>query len=311
MAEKKRIGAYDPARFSYVLLTNTVPESEYQLGDGSVLIAIQPVGKMYNGNIPVLFEEPHAFMALRHFGEAGFDLYRDLVIFHSFIADNPDTYVYAATTPHAQIDNLHLSQPEERSGLHPPYRHTINFDMFSVLVVTGDDIKEEKICYRDAFHFFTNLKLDKDTKKLYDLICLWVFARGYPSIDMVYSNENLPTAFYVVILESLIGQPPRCDDVLHCDKCGRDLHHDAVSRAQHFISHYGHRLRKAVKIRHQTLHEGRYSQFFYEWFRLRLEEDDKSKLWAMTETLGRLEMTTGEALVKRFMEEWRSCSPDR
>jgi hypothetical protein len=80
---------------SCLILTSTVPYDPYQLDAQHTIRAVKAEKWMFEG---FSFGIPHgylAIMALSYVDEQSYDVWRDLVMFHSFICDDPETYHYS------------------------------------------------------------------------------------------------------------------------------------------------------------------------------------------------------------------------
>ena len=80
---------------SYLILTSTVPYDPYKLNDRHTIRAVKTEKWMFEGfSIGI----PHgylAIMALPYIDEQSYDVWRDLVMFHAFVCDDPETYDYS------------------------------------------------------------------------------------------------------------------------------------------------------------------------------------------------------------------------
>lgn len=80
---------------SYLILTSTVPYDPYRLDDRHTIRAVKAEKWMFHG---FSFGIPHgylAIMSLPYVDEQSYDVWRDVVMFHSFVCDDPETYHYS------------------------------------------------------------------------------------------------------------------------------------------------------------------------------------------------------------------------
>lgn len=79
----------------YVILTHTIPFTTYLLHNQHTLRPVKTSKRMfegYGGNIP---HHRPAVMTLNHLGTTSDAIWKDLVMFHSFLCDDPETYDYS------------------------------------------------------------------------------------------------------------------------------------------------------------------------------------------------------------------------
>lgn len=253
--------------FSYILLTDKLPRCTYELGKGYNLKTVKATPEMLRGLFLDIGEEYNALMALPYIDDNSFETYKDLVVFHSFISDNPKTYEFAENVTETSFEISKLNFIEDISNIDIGKIVTLDFDLFPVTTESNTEkSKVEYISYKEAFDLFCELKSTNKTKKLYNQIFLYVFARSLESITRIYSNTNIAVSFYITILESIIGKPPTCNDVLNCPTCGAQIpNHPTISLEEHFINHYGSRFKNLRNIRHRTFHKGEYSDLTGSW----------------------------------------------
>jgi len=88
---------------SYLILTQLLPMYPYEIHEGHLLRAIRPSKEMLRGTGCNTY---HGRMALTYIDESyqlsHEQLYRDIVMFHSFVSDNPETYEYAEWLEHTR-----------------------------------------------------------------------------------------------------------------------------------------------------------------------------------------------------------------
>jgi uncharacterized C2H2 Zn-finger protein len=226
-------------------------------------------------------------MALSESDWNSLNVYRDLVVFHSFVTHKPlsmaepiafresHTYIFAETIGKALCDDskLTLLKPTDLRD------EGVDFDRFPVAINVGMKPVYRYVNYKDAFVMFLQLKAkigsneeQKRSKKLYDQIHLWEFVRNFGSIHRIYSNDYLPIALCMTILESLIGRPEKCKNAPRCPKCNNIMEHDTESWTKHFRKHHirqisSRNIRIISDIRNETYHRG----ILFDWF----EEHDE------------------------------------
>ena len=305
--------------FSYILLTNELPTCAYELSNGYILRPIKSSPEMLQGFYLDNGEKYDALMALPHIGDDSYEIYKDLVVFHSFISDNPKTYEFAENVDETRIENSKLNFIGDVSDAHIGQLITLNFDLFPV--ATELEMKKaiiqytshKEINYREAFNLFCKLKLKDETRELYNQICLYVFAKSFLSITKIYSNSYIAVSFYIAVLESMIGKPPTCSETLTCPKCGAEIpEHTTISLEKHFINHYGERFKKLRNIRHVTFHKGEYSDLIASWLKLYMKSyktgtrsnSDLEKIGRLEVEIGDLEITVQDRLKKLFLQRY-------
>ncbi len=196
----------------------------------------------------------------------------DLVVFHSFITDNYQTYHYAENANKLLFEDDDLKFIDDRNLIKEGVgmKKVVDFNEFPLLMncnrIPYSDMEYEYIDYKTCFDRFRELK-GKRIKgisgkyDLYDLICLYAFARSFEITHRMYRNAHLPLSFYITILESLIGKPESCNAKLHCDDCGTELpSHFKTSLEQRF-KRYFEQFKDFRKIRHKTFHGGSFFDF--------------------------------------------------
>jgi hypothetical protein len=271
---------------SYVIATGIVPDKAYALDENHCIRAIKPppVEITDQEEIPDT-SRMDVMVALS--GSDSFDIYKDLIVFHSFLTYEPislvhpihweesETYLFAEHTTRARYDDSEI-EPIDPSTL----SHIgVDFDHFRVAVNVGVKPVFRYVNYRYAFSIFLGLKRKAGTRKirdrnkrLYDQIHLWEFARHWVRMHRIYSNDYFPIAICMTILESLVGRPNTCRNKEECRECGRPMEHDTVSWSKHFRRNYirrvtSHDIELISRIRNDMYHRGN----FFDWF----EEYDK------------------------------------
>lgn len=265
--------------FSYILLTDKLPTRIYELSNGYALKTVESTPEMLRGFFTDIGEKYNALMSFPHIDNNSFYTYQDLVIFHSFISGNPNTYEFAENAAETSYMNSKLTFIDIASNTDLGKITTLDFDHFPLTTeLDTTKPKVQYINYKEAFNLFSKLKSNNKTKKLYNLICLYVFARSLEYITKIYSNTYIAISFYITILESIIGKPPTCNKTLECPTCGALIpNHLEVSLTQHFINHYGKRLNNLRNIRHKTFHTGEYSDFWQSFTSVRRNEGKLGK----------------------------------
>jgi len=261
----------------YIVLTPTVPIHPYDLGEGHVLRAVKAKEEMFKGFSDVI---PHGYtvvMALNNIGTPSYYTYRDLVFFQAFLSDDMETYEFGEIAQEKQQDNSDLVFVENYNStiesFSPDRIREFDFDNFPVtlyistrdllpsvpepplsqeqvdtlhrhgFLVTTPNSEEIILNYRKAFTIFRELKVsgNRDKMKLYDQICLYVFAKNIKESRELYHNESAVVALYMAILQSIAGDPPPCEETHHCDRYNRDLpKHHKISREQHMVDRFGY-----------------------------------------------------------------------
>ena len=82
---------------NYIVSTRIVPKESYALGDGITLRPVLPKDHMYDNGIPHRYQSVIALTI----GEdkvlpEAYNTARNLVVFHSFMADDEEVFQYAA-----------------------------------------------------------------------------------------------------------------------------------------------------------------------------------------------------------------------
>lgn len=303
--------------FSYILLTNELPARAYELTNGYILKPIKSTSEMLRGFYLDNGEKYDALLALPHIDDNSYEIYKDLVVFHSFISDNPKTYEFAENAVETRLENSKLTFIGDISDTHIGQITVVDFD--SLPMATELDRKnaiwqytsQKDINYGKAFDLFSKLKMKKKTRELYNQICLYVFARSLGSIAKIYSNSYIAVSFYIAILESIIGRPPTCSEPLTCPKCGAIIpEHTTISLEKHFIKHYGKQFKEFRTIRHKTFHKGEYLDLIASWLKLYMEKyktvttsnSDLEKISRLEIEIGALEITVQDKLKTLFLK---------
>jgi len=265
----------------YILLSNILPASEYPLNDKYLLKTIRAKPEMFEDHLLEEDKEYSALMAIPHVDNYSYEVYRDMVFFNSFISDSPETYEFAENAKKtrflaSELEFINDVSKENFTKLILPDYNAFPVDKYGQYDAHPTS---EPLNYSEAFKLFIELKEDNDKQKLYNQIKLYVFARAFQSINKIYQNTNMEIAYYVTILESIIGKPPICSEILKCTKCGYSQQHSKESLEQHFNNHYPQLSRLARKIRHATYHGAEYYDEVLAWIQSIMtdeQEDDQS-----------------------------------
>ncbi len=233
----------------YIILTHTTPMTTYNLKGEHSLRPVKTTKKMFEGYGHIIPHHLPAVMTLDHLSTESDFIWKQLVMFHSFLCDDPETYDYSERSwkrdfgeselrfVHNQgyfYETVNLGN-EQRKRISKRKRvNAIDFDHFPIKVypttketfeldeepissenemltlsealVSAKEVTPEyeaQVKYKAAFQLFCNLK-NRD-KKLYNQICLYVFAGNLTEFREVYRNDNAPVAFYISTLESQAG----------------------------------------------------------------------------------------------------------
>jgi len=334
---------------SYIILTNRVPYHPYELKDGYILEAVQPLRKMFKG---FSFGIPHhysAVMALKWQGDRhpdSYNTYRNLAVFHSFVSDDPETYQYAAERA--------IKETCPASELNPVCGsfEGLDFNRFQmpIPILSNEELLDSEeysdipfdngyreINYRDAFQFFSELENseDKNRSQLHNMIYSYVFIRGIwdvSNISLLYHNDDLSATFYLALLESIVGEPPKCDQEFTCIPCNKKLQpHYKIQWREHITlklnnieTGWGDRYANSIislrDNRNRFAHGASYKDVSQEMWKIydkkhyfgkELEEVDMVKekeLSALKDNVEILERTVRKGLVELFLtryEQWR------
>lgn len=333
---------------SYLILTSTIPCDPYQLDDRHTIRAVKTEKWMFEGfSIGI----PHgylAIMALPYIDEQSYDIWKDLVMFHAFVCDDPETYDYSEGAFFKIHEDSRLRFVTNKADFFERIRVTsggrvpkvirqlrinaLDFDqlllsVYSTAKETFDEpltpeeetilrsggmvfgeVKPEfstKIQYRKAFRVFVGLK-SKD-KKLYDQMRLYVFAKFIKEFREVYRNWNCSIAFNISILEALAGEPPKCDAVTTCPKCGRPLPpHHTESVEQWLIKAYGPWFKKLRRIRQKFFHKSDYFDISDALYEIEHSKDENrgQEISEFEDEVELLEKITRKSLIKAFLNHY-------
>lgn len=286
---------------------------------------------------------PHGYtavMALPYYGydtyddtyKMSYNIHRDLATFHSFVADDPETFVYAVErgiketysvselsftdSPNVVLGNERESILTAKEGYFgfPAKEHSssvgisekaihygnkVEFDRFPMVVPNPEDEYEfeySEINYGNGFRLFTEAKESEDEvkRKLYNQICLYVFVRGLwdiGNVRLLYCNLDLTVAIYIAILESIIGEPPKCDEKFKCSKCGKPVpDHYSVTWKEYLtrkLKEFGHGWEQCAETivnlrsrRHLFSHKAHYLDALQELWRIRDQRDMQGKVFS-------------------------------
>jgi len=334
----------------YIILTPTVPVTPYALGDGHILRAVKAEGDMFRGFSDGVPHSYGAVMALCNLGVPTYYAYRDLVIFHAFVTDDNETYEFGEVAQEKCQDDSNLTFMERYNSTlsgpwHPDRINEIDFDQFPFIIywsttdiipstpeppftpeqihtlqttgvlITNRNPEKRLINYKRAFSLFRELKSSQDhvEKKLYNQMCLYVFAKSIKESRELYHNESAVIAFFMAILQSIAGDPPNCKEVSKCDRCGRKSTHHSISREAHMLNRFGHGFAEQIKIRGAFFHDGEFVDYTDAMFEVhdkiyldgeRTEETigRSNELHELKEQIRKLGITVRKNLCEVFLE---------
>jgi hypothetical protein len=187
-------------------------------------------------------------------------------------------------------------------------------------LVTDPDTRWEDINYRNAFALFSRLKSSKEAtdRRLYDQMCLYVFAKSIKEHREIYHNDMAVIAFYIAILHSIAGDPPSCGGKVKCIKCGKaiNLSHYTTTREQHLIDTLGYGFAKQTKIRNDFFHGGDFIDYSDAMFeihdRLYIHGDEseealteEKEIFELKEEVDKLGNTARKWLAELFIARYK------
>ena len=272
---------------SYIIASTKIPSNTYLLGNNYYLRPIAfKIPKSMNED-----ELPHAYafgMALSKIDLDSLTIYKKLIVFHSFMdnstfsgpnklgfsSQDSITYVYAENSDKIGVHNekLHFLTARDLGSEATDFNHF----PITYLDSNGEPITTY-LNYGQAFWIYCNLKTSSKYKALYNQMQLFEFSRNFTRLHRIYSNANIPPAFYVAILDSLLGRPKLCSSTIdECLTCHRKhVSHETESWVDHFTNHYGPQFKEYAKRRNVTFHQADFMDFFEEWDRINdLDEDE-------------------------------------
>jgi len=354
--------ANDTSEKSYVILTHTVPESPYTLGGGYLLSPIRPSSQTFEDWGDDLSDVYEVSMALSYIGRSSARVYRDLVMFHSFICDKSDIYELAEKYQYLIQENSKLSFIDDPDYFYQKWGFNlgpirgfkrfdgVDFDHFPFVVfpssqdilpsvplppltleqektlretgflVTSPDTRWEDINYRNAFALFSRLKSNKEAsdERLYNQICLYVFAKSIEEHREIYHNDMAVIAFYIAILHSIAGDPPSCGGKAKCIECGKAINcpHYTITREQHLMDTLGYGFTGQTKIRNAFFHGGEFIDYSDAMFEIhdrlyihgdRSEEAlmEEKEIFELKEEVDKLGNTARKWLAERFISRYK------
>src|SRR3990167_230029 len=122
---------------NYIILTNTIPIHPYGIQEGYTLRAVEASKQMFEGFSYGVPHRQSAVVAFPYFDESSYNIYRDFIIFHSFICNDSSVHEYAehAFTGHKSYEDQELifidfslaNKPKETESI-----HMVDFDQFPV-----------------------------------------------------------------------------------------------------------------------------------------------------------------------------------
>jgi hypothetical protein len=248
---------------SYLILTPTVPIKPYMLDYSYIIRAVKTANWMFQGFSLGIPHSYLAIIALPYIDEHSYDVWRDLVLFHSFLCDDPETYDYAERAfprTHEDLGLRFVTNPSYFFGrittksADREYTQTVkrvnalDYDRFPLTVYpttretfdTPLTLEEEGVLSSEGT-LFSELEPEFSTeiqyrkafnifvtlksydKTLYNQLRLYVFSRAIKEFHEVYRNWNLSIALNISILEGLAGEPTKCNALEVCPKCGRPI----------------------------------------------------------------------------------------
>ena len=255
---------------NFLLTTNYYPKTDYDIGNGQFIKVVKNPynleevrkGKfsLLNGQIwKYSITVPNSYQHIT-----------DLVLFHTFVTNNSQTYHYAENSNELSFEDDELEFCTDRNLIGKGgATKIVDFNKFPLLMncnrIPDSQMKFEYVDYKISFEKFLELKGNKvnglsGKYNLFDLICLYEFAKSFEITHKIYRNANLPLSFYITIIESLIGRPENCNIKLHCDDCGAEVPHSKMSLEKHFEKYFK-QFKSFRNIRHKTFHSGNYFNF--------------------------------------------------
>jgi hypothetical protein len=339
-----------------------VPERPYALDGGYVLSPIRPSHRTFEGWGEDLSDVYEVSMALSYIDRSSARVYRDLVMFHSFICDKSDIYEFAEEYQYLLQENSELNFIDDPDYFYQKWGSNlgpirgfkrfdgVDFDHFPLVIfldshlilpstppvsltpeqekelretgflVTNPDTRWEDVNYRTAFTLFSNLKFSKEDsdRRLYNQICLYVFAKSIKEHREIYHNDMAVIAFYIAILHSIAGDPPSCGGRVKCIKCGKtvNLSHYITTREQHMLDTLGYGFATQTKIRNDFFHGGEFVDYSDAMFEIhdrlyihgdRSEETltEEKEIFELKDEVDKLGNTARKWLVEKFMEKYK------
>jgi len=210
------------------------PQSPYDLSDELFIVPIRSLSDELEFQFDVAGRTRCAIALCKEGADrnvaTGFDML-DFVIFHCFMFEDSRCYQafektklsWATKSCESRIDFI---RSLARGEVHA-YDFTADFDRITPFYADT----EHRLSYRMAFQKFIETK--SHDNKIYNCIRLYVFSCNYGSTNKIYQNDSLSLALLYTILDTLLGQPKRCTEVPHCDKCGCELSHYEESLAEY------------------------------------------------------------------------------
>jgi len=273
---------------NYIIITHIFPKVDYEIHGGVLLKTIKDPFPFDAKSTKYLMLNGQCWeYAVSLNGIENYELsLKDLIVYHSFITHNSMTYHYAENAPKLYFEDEELTFIEDRKEIKRGDTEVCDYSSFPIPV--DSDLKQNPrksfIDYKKGFELFLGLKTDKKSKKLYELIHLYEFARCFEQTHRIYTNYNISMSLFITILESIIGSPKYCSKTICCDQCRQKVQHRVVSLEQHFKNYFGSRFKDIRGIRHGTYHEGDYFDFMQHLTQLREKgiswvEDDRWNLY--------------------------------
>lgn len=165
---------------SYLILTNTVPVESCKVDDEHTIQAVKTSKAMFNG---FSLGIPHGYCAIIAFpalSRRSYEVYRDLIMFHSFACDDPETYDYSERILEKKYPNSELKTIRnkdyfyERILVSPPQAqnrkyikrkriNAIKFNQFPLVVYPTDrEILNDEPSQEEIESMKSGVTLEKD-----------------------------------------------------------------------------------------------------------------------------------------------------
>jgi hypothetical protein len=210
---------------------------------------------------------------------------KDFVIFHSFIRNDSNPYVWFEKTYSSSMVYLKESKSKEEFVKSLDSGQPMMSDLFQKLLGNYNAFtpiigkRSFKISYAETFKKF--LKAKNEKMGIYNYIRMYEFAGNLSKVNSLYPNEALSFATLYTIFDSLVGSPSSCVNAITCDSCGRTVYHDMESLAQYqnrkladilkplytqnVINQWQKLVKKINGLRSGTYHEAYFLNFMEEW----------------------------------------------
>lgn len=250
---------------NFLITSHFYPKNDYDIGSGQFMKVVRnpyDLEGIKNGKLSFLNGQIWKYSIII---PDSYQHINDLVLFHTFVTNNSQTYHYAENSNKLSFEDDELEFGDNKNLIgEGGSAKIVDFKKFPLLMscnrIPESQLIFEYVDYKTSFEKFLELKTKKikgltGKYNLYDLISLYEFARNFEITHRLYRNTNLPLSFYITILESLIGKPEGCKIKLHCEDCGADVPHSKVSLEKHFEKYFK-QFKSFRSIRHKTFHSG-------------------------------------------------------